>query len=116
MQLIWRSHQPVGAYALIDQLGQEQGHRVLPPTVYRALDFLVAQGLVHRIPSRNAFIGCPFPELADGHLFLLCRQCGAVAECGMGSLDQNIAATAARAGFAVTAHSLEIEGLCHRCQ
>jgi len=114
--LIWRSHHPVGAYALIEQLGQQQGHRVLPPTVYRALDFLLAQGLIHRIPSRNAFIGCPFPEVPHHNLFLLCRSCGAVAECSADQLDQAIAATAARAGFAVSGHNLEIDGLCRQCQ
>ena len=116
LRLIWDSHCPVGAYSLLERLGAEQGHRVLPPTVYRALDFLLAQGLIHRIPSRNAFIGCPFPEVPHHNLFLLCRHCGAVAECCAGPLDQAIAATAARAGFSVTAHNLEIEGLCRQCQ
>ena len=116
LHLIWRSHQPIGAYTLIEQLSAEQGHRVLPPTVYRALDFLLAQGLIHRIPSRNAFIGCPFPEVRHRNLFLLCRRCGAVAECSADTLDQAIAATAARAGFAVDGHNLEIDGLCQQCQ
>jgi Fur family zinc uptake transcriptional regulator len=116
LHLIWPRHRPVGAYTLIEQLSTEQGHRVLPPTVYRALDFLLAQGLIHRIPSRNAFIGCPFPEVRHRNLFLLCRRCGAVAECSADSLDQAIATTAARAGFAVDGHSLEIDGLCQQCQ
>ena len=116
LRLIWTGHRPVGAYALIEQLAAEQGHRVLPPTVYRALDFLLAQGLIHRIASRNAFIGCPFPEVPHHNLFLLCRSCGAVAECCAVPLDQAIAATAERAGFSVTGHNLEIEGLCHQCR
>lgn len=116
LHLIWRSHRPVGAYALIEQMSAEQGHRVLPPTVYRALDFLLAQGLIHRIASRNAFIGCPFPEVRHRNLFLLCRRCGAVAECCADTLDQAIASTAARAGFAVDDHHLEIDGLCQQCR
>ncbi len=116
LRLIWNSHCPIGAYALIEQLEAEAGHRVLPPTVYRALDFLLTQGLIHRIPSRNAFIGCPFPEVPHQNLFLLCKRCGSVAECCAGSLDQAIAKTAARTGFAISHHLLEIEGLCHQCQ
>src|SRR3954453_3718975 len=61
LELIWRSHEPIGAYALLDRLGRERG-RVAPPTVYRALEFLIAHGLVHRIASLNAFIGCVHPD------------------------------------------------------
>src|SRR5690606_29397539 len=61
LELVWQSHRPVGAYPLLAALGRD-GHAPAPPTVYRALDFLQAQGLVHRIESRNAYVGCPHPE------------------------------------------------------
>ena len=57
LNLIWDSHAPVGAYAIMDMLKRE-GRNAMPPTVYRALDFLQEQGLIHRIASLNAFIGC----------------------------------------------------------
>ena len=59
LRLVWQSHKPVGAYHIIEQLSAEQGKQIMPPTVYRALDFLLTQGLIHRIASLNAFVGCP---------------------------------------------------------
>ena len=58
LELVWAGHRPVGAYELLAALGRD-GQPAAPPTVYRALDFLVDQGLVHRIESLNAFVGCP---------------------------------------------------------
>ena len=62
LELIWASHKPSGAYDILEALSQEsRGKRIAPPTVYRALDFLLEQGLIHRLESLNAFIGCPHP-------------------------------------------------------
>ncbi len=116
LRLIWQSHQPISAYTLIDQLSQATGKRILPPTVYRALDFLRDMGLVHRLASRHAFIGCPFPDSAHSDLFLVCRQCGSAAECNAEDIDNLVSATARRAGFAVETKTLELLGLCSQCQ
>lgn len=116
LRLIWQSHQPISAYTLIDQLSRSTGKRVLPPTVYRALDFLRAMGLIHRLASLNAFIGCPFPDSTHSDLFLVCRQCGSVAECSVEGVDSVVRATAGRAGFAIESKTLELLGLCDECQ
>src|SRR5262245_4876474 len=75
LELVWASHRPAGAYALLDRL-REDGRGAAPPTVYRALDFLLERGLIHRIESLNAFVGCAHP--GENHLvqFLICRSCG----------------------------------------
>src|SRR3546814_13619005 len=62
LELVWQSHKPLGAYDILAQLTEQDGRRAAPPTVYRALDFLLENGLVHRIASLNAFIGCNHPE------------------------------------------------------
>lgn len=116
LRLIWQSHQPVSAYALIDLLSQATGKRVLPPTVYRALDFLRSAGLIHRLASQQAFIGCPFPDSTHSNLFLVCRQCGSAAECNAEDIDKLVDVTARRAGFAVETKTLELLGLCSQCQ
>lgn len=116
LRVIWQQHRPVGAYAIIDSLAQSAGKRVLPPTVYRALDFLLAMGLIHRLASQNAFIGCPFPARAHSGLFLVCRQCGGAAECTTEGLTGALQATAQRAGFAVETQTVELRGLCSQCQ
>ena len=80
LEALLASHAPLGAYELIDRLA-EQGARPAPITIYRALDFLREQGLVHRIESRNAFIACVHNHASgDPVVFLICEKCGAVGE------------------------------------
>jgi Fur family zinc uptake transcriptional regulator len=116
LHLLWQSHRPLGAYKIIDQLSEETGKRVLPPTVYRALDFLLELGLIHRLATLNAYIGCPFPDSAHSDCFLLCRECGSVAECSTANVNKSIASTAEQAGFLVESQTVEILGLCTPCQ
>lgn len=112
--LIWESHAPVGAYAILDILKRE-GRNAMPPTVYRALDFLQEQGLIHRIASLNAFIGCSRPADAHGNQYLICRRCGTVAEIESGAIGGAIAASARELGFDMTGQTVEIAGICRDC-
>ncbi|WP_159716902.1 Fur family transcriptional regulator [Geminicoccus flavidas] len=114
LEIVWASHRPVGAYDILETLSAERG-RVAPPTVYRALDFLVGQGLVHRIDRLNAFIGCPHPDEPHSSAFLLCRCCGEVAELAAGELDTALAGIAQASGFRVESRTVELAGLCRNC-
>ena len=82
--------------------------------VYRALDFLMAEGLIHRIESRNAFISCVHPGHSRGAQFLICRDCDRVAELEGG--DNALLAEADNLGFAVDHSVVEITGVCAECQ
>ncbi|CAA7617271.1 Fe2+/Zn2+ uptake regulation protein [Candidatus Terasakiella magnetica] len=115
LELVWESHQPVGAYALLDVLAKE-GWSAAPPTVYRALEFLQQHGLVHRIALLNAFVGCSHPGHDHAGQFLLCSGCGMAAELEDGTIDRAVIATAASLGFTVSRQSVEIEGLCPSCR
>lgn len=115
LALVWTSHSPVGAYDLLGHLSQEHG-RAAPPTVYRALEFLLEQGLVHRIESLNAFVGCADPGQSHSGQFLICRDCGAAAEMQDHTIDRAISAQAAACGFAVEGKTVEVRGLCPTCQ
>ena len=115
LALVWTSHSPVGAYDVLARLSQEHG-RAAPPTVYRALEFLLGQGLVHRIESLNAFVGCPDPGESHCGQFLICRDCGAAAEMDVRAIDRAISAQAAVYGFAVEGKTVEVRGLCPACQ
>ena len=114
LELVWSSHKPVGAYALIDQLAAN-GQRVAPPTVYRALEFLVANGLVHRIERLNAFVGCPAVDRDHAPQFLICGDCGDVAELQEQAVDAAIAGGAQAAGFTGWRASVEVVGVCPEC-
>ncbi len=115
LSVIWQSHRPLGAYAITEAINQTE-HRVLPPTVYRVIDFLLELGLIHRIDSLNAYIGCAFPDAPHSDTFLICRQCGSVAECCDDIIEQAISEATQRARFLPESRSLEILGLCPGCQ
>lgn len=112
--LVWSSHEPVGAYAVLEQLQRERGPAA-PPTVYRALDFLLAQGLIHRIESLNAFVGCPRPDRDHDSQFLICTGCGGVAEIDDPQIDAAISRSAENKGFSVERLTVELQGRCPAC-
>jgi Fur family zinc uptake transcriptional regulator len=115
LELIWQSHQPLGAYDVLAELSSD-GHNAAPPTVYRALDFLQQHGLVHRIASLNAFIGCTHAGENHTGMFLICRACGNVLELAAPSVSTEVRKAASAEGFRAEKTTLEVAGLCPRCQ
>ena len=115
LELIWDSHAPIGAYDLLRLLSQEH-ESAAPPTIYRALDFLLEQGLIHRIESLNAFVGCAEPAEAHAGQFLICNDCGTAAELHDEGINRAIARGAAELGFAVERRTVEVRGRCPECQ
>ena len=115
LELIWASHRPVGAYALLDSLRGDHKN-AQPPTVYRALDFLLEQGLVHRIQSLNAFVGCNDPDHVHRGLFFICTDCGDALEVEDDGIDKAIAKSAGRQGFEIHGRTIEATGVCPQCQ
>ena len=114
LEIVWQSHRPLGAYTILDTLAGE-GRSPAPPTVYRALDFLLEQGLVHRLASLNAFIGCARPGHPGTGQFLICRDCGAAAELNDAGIEREIGRSASARGFAAHHHTIEVSGLCRNC-
>jgi Fur family transcriptional regulator, zinc uptake regulator len=115
LELVWSSHKPVGAYALLDSLRNEDLGSA-PPTVYRALDFLIENGLIHRIERMNAFVGCSHPGESHRGFFLICSECGNAEELDGESLSESISTSAARRGFAARDMTLEVTGVCGDCR
>lgn len=114
LELVWNSHRPVGAYDILEQL-QRDGRSAAPPTVYRALEFLMEHGLVHRIESLNAFVGCPRPDKQHVSQFLICTDCRNVAEIADPAIGSAVSKSAAAAGFVVNRLTIEMQGLCPSC-
>ncbi len=115
LELVWRGHEPIGAYDLLDAL-RTKHPGAAPPTVYRALDFLIGQGLVHRIESLNAYVGCNRPEHSHASQFLICESCGATAELNDPAIEAAVQRRAAALGFEVGRQTIEARGLCPRCR
>ena len=114
LEIIWESHAPLGAYDVLERMNAG-GERNAPPTAYRALDFLLTHGLIHRIESLNAFVGCAMPGDAHKAQFFICRDCGTVAETHSEEIGEAIAASATQAGFQVDTPVVEISGQCPEC-
>jgi Fur family transcriptional regulator, zinc uptake regulator len=116
LQALLSSHRPLGAYEVIDALAGSMP-RPAPITIYRALDFLMTNGLVHRIESRNAYLACAQDhDSAAMVAFLICDRCGAVGEIPAASLAQGLGAAARASGFAPKLSVVEITGICRHCQ
>ena len=110
--------QPDGGWtqALVETALQQQGIAVNRVTVYRALDFLLENGLVHRIASLNAFMGCSHPEHVHQGQFLICRECHVALELEQSSISDAIVASAKDVGFSVETQTVEVVGLCASCR
>lgn len=116
LELVWQSHKPLGAYDILAELSAQDSRRAAPPTVYRALDFLLENGLVHRIASLNAFIGCNHPEHPHQGQFLICRNCHTAIELEQPSISEAIEQAARTVDFKVEGQTVEIVGLCAPCR
>jgi Fur family zinc uptake transcriptional regulator len=114
LELVWESHRAVKAYDLLHRIKPiEQAAK--PATVYRALDFLIEQGLIHRVESLNAFIGCNCSEQQHELLLLICTACQEVEERPALAVMAAVAEEIQQAGFAVHRKAIEIHGLCAYC-
>lgn len=110
------SHKPLGAYEIIEALAKDMP-KPAPITVYRALDFLMHNGLVHRIESRNAFLACAHNHDESAVVaFLICEMCGAAGEIPSAALAQSFHEAAGSSGFLPKLSVVEITGTCAHCQ
>ena len=114
-RLILSAEKPIGAYELLDAMKNEVSG-VAPPTVYRALDFLLEQGLIHKLESLHAYIGCSDPDHAHNGQFLICNRCGHAEEID----DRNVAGSLEGAmqshGFVGNHQVVEVMGRCADCR
>jgi Fur family transcriptional regulator, zinc uptake regulator len=115
LDALLESHQALTAYELLDRL-REAGLGKQPPIVYRALDFLVANGFAHRVERLGAFVGCVHGTEEHRAAFLVCRSCRRVAEAALAEPVPELAAEAEAVGFALERVTVEAEGLCARCR
>ena len=115
LELVWKSHQPIVAYDILENL-REIKTNAQAPTVYRALEFLLEHGLVHKIESLNAFVGCDHPDKTHVSQFLICSNCGQTIELDDALIQQTIEQQATKTGFKISKQTIEINGLCPSCQ
>ena len=115
LELLWESGRPMGAYELVEALKLKASRPVGPPTVYRALEFLMSQGFVSKIESRNAYVPCAHPERQQDCLFFICSDCGTSVELEDQRLEYLLAEHADLIGFRPSRRVIEVEGTCASC-
>lgn len=115
LELLLRHGRSLKAYELLDTMRSVHPGSA-PPTVYRALDFLVEAGLVHRLDAVNAWIACHDADGDPHDLLIVCTHCGAVAEISDPAMSRQLAERVAQAGFSLSGHEMEIRALCPACR
>ncbi|WAC64771.1 Fur family transcriptional regulator [Pseudoxanthomonas sp. SL93] len=117
LELIAEAGKPVKAYDLLEWVRAKKGVGAdAPPTVYRALDFLMANGFVHKLESVNAFVACHHPNSAQHSVpFLICDRCHSAVELEDREVVTQLEQRAKALGFQPQAQTLEVHGLCARC-
>ena len=106
---------PLGAYGILAEMPKPGGKVAAPPTVYRALEFLLDNGFVHRLESRNAYARCGHVGHAHLGVMLICERCGRSAEVEDAALETRLAAAAKATGFRPSRRVVELQGLCREC-
>jgi Fur family zinc uptake transcriptional regulator len=114
LEILLGEHRAMGAYELLDRL-HAAGFGSQPPVAYRALDFLVANGFVHKIERLNAFIACAHPGADHSPAFLICRLCEAVAEAQSAPARGSLGDAARATGFRIERTVVEALGVCPTC-
>jgi len=116
LQILWEQpHRPQGAYPLMRRLETVTGRQVTATSVYRALEFLLDEGLAMRVESRNAYLPCPHPGTPSSGAFFLCDLCGMAMGVNDPVLERALARRARSIGFRILRRVIEFQGLCERC-
>ncbi len=114
LRLFCASDKPISAYELLDQM-RGVVKNPAPPTVYRALDFLLEQGLAHKLESLHAYVGCAHPDYPHASQFLICDGCGEVTEVEDASVAESLRAAGQGRGFRTKRPIVEVLGTCAQC-
>lgn len=114
LELICTSHRAMGAYELLD-LFREEDAKAKPVTIYRALDFLIGAGLIHKVESINAFIGCLHAEEQHQSVILICDQCKNAFELEASPVYDSLFKLSKSIQFKPTSLTMELHGICNAC-
>ncbi len=115
LEIIAAHDKPVGAYDILAALA-ERMDRPKPPTAYRAIEFWIEQGFVHRIESLNAFVPCRSDHRHEGSQFMICDSCGTVIESHLCDLPKPLADKTRAAHFTMSRWNVELHGMCAKCR
>lgn len=114
LEIMAGANKPMGAYDILDALGRYVDNPK-PPTAYRAIEFLMEHGFVHKISSLNAYVLCGADHRHHGSQFLVCDSCGTVVEAHLCQLPQDLEKHVKSQGFHLSRWDAELHGTCRKC-
>lgn len=114
LEILLEEHRALGAYEILEKL-REEGFGSQPPVAYRAIEFLVKNGFVHKVEKLNAFVACNKPQKPHSPTFMICRSCQLVVEAFSGEVSSMLGKSAGKLGFRVEKSVIEVEGTCSSC-
>jgi len=112
--IVASAKKPMTAYDVLDALGAKLD-KPKPPTAYRALEFLVQHGFLHRIESLNAYISCSEGHHHQGSQFMICDSCGRAEEVHLCHIPEGLSKQASGKGFTLSHWNAELHGRCGDC-
>jgi Fur family transcriptional regulator, zinc uptake regulator len=115
LQVLWDTTQPLGAYAILKRIQEELGRRTAPPTIYRALDFLLEQRLISRLESCHAYVPCANAGHHRACAYFICENCGTSEEIKDAGVQRIFESKASTLGFHIKRSVMELLGLCATC-
>ncbi len=115
LELLVHSEKPLSAYELLKQFNALTAHCHSPPIIYRALEGLIALGMVHRLEQRQQYIACRYPEHPHGGLLLICKECDSVAELPTEQINLALQQALSQHHFQAKQAFIEITGQCQQC-
>ena len=114
LKIIASASKPIGAYDILEKLGKTLDNPK-PPTVYRAIEFWQEHHFIHRIESLNSYVSCTAGHQHKGSQFMICNDCGDVAEAHLCELPKSLQETTDKSTFKPERWNFEIHGLCGKC-
>lgn len=107
---------PLSAYQIMDHLSRAFDKCLGPPTIYRALDFLLKHKLIARLESRNAFVVHVDPLQDGAGVFFICDHCGSAEALHDNALARLLRKDADTLGFEIGRQVVELQGTCAHCR
>ena len=114
LTLLVNEKKALGAYDILSLLTTKDS-RPKPPTIYRAIDFWVEHGFIHKVESTNAFLACAHDHCHGNFYLLICDHCEVVKELIVESLPKTILSLLKKQGFSMRRSTTEVYGLCGQC-
>ena len=118
--IVEKASKPLKAYDILSRLQHEKPN-AKPPTVYRALHYLVEKGFLHRLKSNSTYSICQLEAKADESdesgvdILFVCQSCQSVSELTDPVFSLLLMQLSETQSFSLRERQVEVDGVCRLC-